>query len=152
MEIVKPNTEFLHDTEGDLVVPELVVFHPARTGIRDRRGRRPNQRRSGLLQAGDDLTEVGFVFRKEGNLLAFVGGNVGAFGVQILQVMKAEIEVNHVPFGISEPFVEILHTKGGLGRIFERAENIGFAFEEFANRNCVAVWRQLLLQVSDNYF
>ena len=73
---------------------------------------------------GQDLlqrAEVGFVGGDRRDLPAFVGRHVVAGGVEILEVVEAEVEMNHVPLARTEPLVEGLEAARGVAAIFRRA-------------------------------
>ena len=97
VEIVHSDAELAHDADGGGVVGEFVAGNAALGFLRDRRGGGEDEFRAGAAEARDELAEVGLVDGDGSDLLALVRRDVLPGGVEVLEVVKAEVEMDDVP-------------------------------------------------------
>ncbi len=134
-------TDFVDDFAGQLVVEHRIVGDPALGTLRHRRGVTPNQVGAGLFQLADDGPQIGDVVRRAdlAGVFRVIGiGQVLAFGRHELQVVKSEVEMDHVPLAVPQPLIDLFDAAGRRPAIGRRPVNVGDAGQLASHRGGVA--------------
>ena len=106
VQVIDANIVPGHDLSGGLVVPVCVPFDPSGGSLRNRSCGCEYQRGAGLLQSQCQLLQIAGILVDRDLLPAFGHGDQLTARIGIFQVVKAVVEVDHIPLGLAQPFVE----------------------------------------------
>jgi hypothetical protein len=141
VEIVHPHAVSLHDSQGGAVVPLDVAFDSTCRTIRNRRRGGKDEFGARLLKPLDDLFQVAGVLVNGHDLSALVGRDQGALGIDILEIVQAVIEMNHIPWRVPQPGVELGEAIAGMARVPGIVIDLRFAGEKlFVVRSSRSKW------------
>ena len=105
MQVVDRDVCFAHHPRGCGVVVHFIAVHAASGALGHGRGGRPHEFRAGGLKLGHECAQVILVVLDDRDLRT---GGVEFAVLPVLEVMKSPVEMDRVPFRVSEPLLELL--------------------------------------------